>query len=126
LVDNQPEGGAVADETLGQDKLRRAFARLNSIRKNLPDTSEIDEQLAKEYAAALLHLEELGFDVEEFKIPQDWMYHPWTSHNSITGHTTYAKRLVLKRDLFVTKLDAVLEYFTTTTSRATIGFRNAE
>jgi len=64
--------------------------------------------------------------LEEFKIPQEWMYHPWVNHNPMSGKTTYAKRLVLKRSLFVTKLDAVLEYFTTTASRDTIGFRKAQ
>lgn len=115
------DGQATAD-----DKIKRAFARLSSIRKNLPDSFEIDEPLAKEYAAALSHLEVLGFDVEEFKIPEDWMYRPWVNHNPMTGQTTYAKRRVLKRALFVTKLDAVLGYFTTTDSKETIGFRNVD
>jgi hypothetical protein len=126
LVDNQPDGVYSMNDAqaAADDKIKRAFARLSSIRRNLPDTVAIDEPLAKEYAAALLHLEELGFDVEEFKIPEDWMYHPWVNHNSMTGKTTYSERRVLKRSLFVMKLDAVLGYFTTTASKDTIGFRN--
>lgn len=66
------------------------------------------ETIAQEYAAALSHLEQLSFDVEEFKIPEAWLYHPVTA--SDPSGTRYAKYRVVKRSNFVTKLDAVLEY----------------
>jgi hypothetical protein len=90
------------------DKIKRAFARISSIRKNLGEQYEIDETIAQEYAAALSHLEQLGFDVEEFTIPQAWLYNPVTV--SGPSGTRYAKYRVVKRSNFVTKVDAVLEY----------------
>jgi hypothetical protein len=90
------------------DKIKRAFARIGSIRKNLGELYEIDETIAQEYAAALSHLEQLGFDVEEFTIPQAWFYNPVI----VSGPrgTRYSKSRVVKRSNFVTKVDAVLEY----------------
>jgi hypothetical protein len=104
-----------------EDKIKRAFVRLSSIRSNTPQTFETDEALVQEYSAALLHLEQLGYDVEEFKIPSDWLYHPWVSKDPVNG-VQYAERRVVKRALFMTKLDAVLGYFTSLATREKIGF----
>ena len=112
---------------MDRDKLSRAYVRLNSIRKNLPDDLYIGELLVREYSAALQHLEGLGFDVEEFSIPEDWLKRQVRSKQPFGGGPVvkYADERTVLRTLFVTKLDAVLEYFTVSETKAPIGFRNA-
>ena|ERR1700730_779153 len=102
-----------------QDKIKRAFARLSGVRKNIDEKDyHVDESIVKEYSAALQHLEELNIDVQEFKIPEEWLQ-PRVVSTGPAG-TKYAKERAVKRSLFLTKLDAVLGYFTSTKDK--IGF----
>lgn len=50
------------------DKLARAYARLRALRENLPEYRYIDEVYVEQYHEALRHLEEIGFDVAEFRV----------------------------------------------------------
>jgi hypothetical protein len=104
-----------------QDKMKRALARLSGIRKNIDEKDyHVDESLVKEYSSALQHLEELGVDVQEFKIPTEWLQ-PRIMSTGPNG-PKYAKERAVQRFLFMAKLDAVLGYFTMTSSKEKIGF----
>ena len=59
----------MADEA--GDKIARAYARLMALKDNLPEDYKVPETYVVEYHGALKHLKELGFDLEEFKIPRD-------------------------------------------------------
>jgi hypothetical protein len=65
----------------------------------------------------------LGFDVDEFKIPEDWLH--YTVVMSSPQRKVYTDTRMVKRSYFATKLDAVIDYFTVTEEKAQIGFRNA-
>jgi hypothetical protein len=103
-----------------EDKIRRAVARLSSIRKNLPDTPFIDESLVHEYSGGLRHLEDLGVDVAEFRVPEESLERRVMSKNDFG--VTYAKERTMKRALFVTKLDAALGYLARDPGRGNMGF----
>lgn len=57
------------------DQIRRAFARIGSIRANLPMAFDTEEAFVREYNDALHHLKEAGFDVTDFLIPEHWLEH---------------------------------------------------
>jgi hypothetical protein len=106
------------NEADASDKVRRAFERINSIRQNLPE-GHIDEPFVQEYSDALHDLRDAGCDIKQFEIPQDWFERRAVGSSPYTP-TTYAKHRSVNRDLFLTKLDAVLGYFAR--SKEKIGF----
>jgi len=98
-----------------QDRLQRAYARLVALRKTLgADTGfdpQFDEKYVREYHGALEHLEAVGFDVEEFKVPASEVDHRVTGGNYVSGKTRYSEEKFVDRGILLTKLDAVLTYF---------------
>jgi hypothetical protein len=99
------------------DKVRRAFERISSIRQNIPE-DHVDERFVQEYSDALHHLHDAGYNVKEFEIPQQWLELRVVRKSDIG--IAHAKYRSVDRALFLTKVDAVLGYFTR--SREKIGF----
>jgi hypothetical protein len=111
------------------DKVARAHSRLLALRKNIPDERHyVGEHYVQEYHEALRHLGEDGFDVEEFKVPEQWMERESRSEpdpESEGYRTVYSGNREVERTKFLVKLDSVLNYFTFRASsekRNPIGF----
>ena len=109
------------------DRIARAYSRLRALRKNTPDQYYVDEEYVRQYHESLQHLAEVGFDIAEFEIPDDWIKRRVAS--SGPRGIRYRKVREAVRSKFLSKLDAVLEYFAFTispvsdkTPREEIGF----
>ncbi len=101
------------------DKVRRAFERISSIRQNLPERDDhVEEPFVQEYSDALHQLHDVGYDIKEFAIPEQW-FELRVVGRSDAGIVN-AKCRSVNRALFLTKLDALLGYFSH--SREKIGF----
>lgn len=90
------------------DKLARAYARLKSLKTNLPPSqSRVVESYVTEFHGALDSLAQMGIDVAEFRVPQDQVRPPL----AITPgrNSAYTTRYV-ERNLLLVKVDAVLNY----------------
>ena len=98
------------------DKLRRAYSRLSAIQRNVPPPPNyvVEYGLIEEYHGALRHLEDLGYDVAEFKV----------SDNQI-DRSPNSGMLYVNRSLFLAKVESALSYFDMEQQRPkpTIGFR---
>jgi len=107
-----------------KDKIARAYSRLSALRQNAPDRY-VDEEHVREYHQALQHLADLGFDVEEFMIPDHWLQHRVTGRRA-DGTPYWNKDLDATK--FLSKLDAVLTYLSIYTTgeegaaRQVVGF----
>jgi hypothetical protein len=113
------------------DKLLRAYARLSSLKENLPQNL-VPETFVTEYHEALKHVEDLGFDVDEFKVPAHLVEPTVTSFNYVSGEKHYSTTRYVDRDFLMTKLSAALSYFQlsiqsreTPSSTQTIGFKGS-
>jgi hypothetical protein len=106
------------NEADASDKVKRAFVRLKTIRDNIPMDLDVYEPLVHEYSEALRDLSDVGYDIEEFEIPQQWFDRRVVARSTVK--TVYAKHRSVNRALFLTKLDAVLGYFSL--AREQIGF----
>ena len=97
-----------------QDRVARAYARMVALRRVLAldhfQVASIAETYVLELHGALGHLETLGFDVEEFRIPPDRLDYELVSDSPTTGKV-YSEERYVERGLFVAKLEAVLTYF---------------
>jgi hypothetical protein len=92
------------------NRIRRAFVRLDALRKNLPETHYVSEQYVTKYREALKHLRDVGFDVAEFDIPDSWVQQRVVASGPMA--TRYGKDREITRSQFRTKLDAAMGYFT--------------
>lgn len=99
------------------DRLARAYVHLRALRDNIPDYRWIEEVYVKQYHEALGRLEEIGYDVAEFKVSQGHL----KSRTIGSGRQT----LYIDRPLLLSKMDAVLTYFDLATQQADvrIGFK---
>lgn len=120
-----------------QDKLARAYSRLRSLRANLPENARslVEEYYVVDYHEVLQHLDDLGIDVSEFRVPDTLINpipvaasvtHPWAR----TGKPsfTYSQERYVNRNILMSKIDAVLGYFELITEKPDepqkrIGFR---
>jgi hypothetical protein len=113
-----------------KDKITRAYSRLVALRKNTPEQVYVDEEWVGQYQQALQHLADLGFDIDEFKIPEQWLKNRVAV--SGPGRTRYRKEREVHTSKFLSKLDAAVEYFSISTStpegvpRKVIGFAAPE
>jgi hypothetical protein len=98
-------------EDVSRDKMARVYSRLVAIRRNLP-LGEVDDKYVEEYHNLLQQLEP-DLDVEEFKIPVDWVASTLSviEINYLTGKSKYGKTKFVPRHLFLTKVDGLLQYF---------------
>src|SRR5450759_4681051 len=94
------------------DRVRRAYARLAAIRKNLAFSGDISESIVNEYHGALDHLASAGYDVEEFRVPASSIEREVIGVSGRRGGgIEYGDGKVVKGSLFLVKLDAILGYF---------------
>lgn len=98
------------------DRLIRAFARLQALKKNIPNGHLVDGFYVQEYHEILKHLEEERFDIVEFKVPD--------RHMQVATMIFRSGRAV-ERSVLLSKLDAVLAYFELVTQKPAtqIGFK---
>jgi hypothetical protein len=97
-----------------QDKLQRAYARLTALRGALEaerkELVQFPEKFVREYHGALHHLAESGYDVDEFKIPDEEV-RPRVISSDMAGHDEYSADRWVDRGLIMAKLGAILAYF---------------
>lgn len=110
-----------------QDAIIRAYALLSSLRKNVdqPSIAEyhgITSSYVGEYHKALDLLEEIGMNVSHFRIP-DSELQPRLLVSSLSS-LSYSEEKYVRKSYFLSKLDAILQYFELQTSepKKTIGF----
>lgn len=94
----------------GQERIRKAYARLYGMKEGLrpPKTGYVDATQARDFNKAIDHLITEGFDVDEFRI-----------QNSEIEDMAWGPPSTLY-DTFITRLNAVLVYFSVGESK--IGF----
>lgn len=112
-----------------QDILIRAYAMLQSLRKNIDlIPSNIEEKYVKEFHSALDRLQTIGIDVTEFRISDSEIKPRLWSKNFDTGEKRYSHEKYVDKPLILTKLDAILGYFEITTAEKpkTIGFHKPD
>jgi hypothetical protein len=89
------------------DERKRAIVSLRAIKESLEyNMCDIESPLVTEYHYALDKLEKAGIDVSDFRIPESWIQGP--DIPSIYSRLFGGPRV--KRELFLIKLDAILEY----------------
>ena len=71
-----------------QEKYKRAFARLTSLKENL-DNAMIHEKYVNEYHQILNSLADTGVEIDEFKISDSELKQSWASSNYMTGEVEY-------------------------------------
>lgn len=107
-------------------ELLKAYALLQSLRQNLPESFEVSREWVDDYHSRLDSLEKLsGQDLKEFRVPDSDLHRQVTGGNYLTGQTTYGN-VVVNRSRLLLKVDALLSYFLFQTSeqkKAPIGFR---
>lgn len=86
---------------------KQAIASLRAIKESLQyNMCDIESPLVTEYHSALDKLEKTGIDVSDFRIPDSWIQGP--DIPSIYSRLFGGPRV--KRELFLIKLDAILQY----------------
>ena len=92
----------------GQERVKKAYARLYGLKEGLPrpKSDYVDSTQARDFNKAIDHLVAEGFDVDEFRIQDDEIV-----------PMTYTEPAV-RYDTFITRLNAVLAYFTVTVTKA--------
>lgn len=53
----------------GQTEIEKAYVNLMTLKQNLPQRHDLEEKYANMFNAELDRLIELGFEIEDFKIP---------------------------------------------------------
>ena len=102
---------------MGDDRVQRAFARLSALQQTVSDLKPlhgISEIYVQEYHDALGHLEAIGFDTQEFLIPDSWLRQQVIAAAIFDGgesRTEYTKERYVQEGLFLLKLRSVLAYF---------------
>ncbi len=117
------EGGAAVVEDDQNDKLLRAYVRLQALKANLPKRNWVEAVYADQYHEILSDLERIGFEVAEFRIPPDQL-------TTMTIGVSYnesrkSRSLYVRGPLLLAKMDAVLAYFELVMQKplVTIGFK---
>jgi len=110
----------------GQNEIKKTYAFLISLKKNLPNGKQIKEKYAEIFNNEISRLINLGFtDMEEFKVPNSEIKNRVISYNYITGgDKTYSKDKYVDREILLFKLDAVLTFFDISTPEKEIGFKS--
>jgi hypothetical protein len=108
------------DETVATDHRERAYAQLDALRETL---SKIEPHFPQnshyvdDFHAALDHLRDAGENVEEFRIPDDWINQREPS-SVPRGQLSRSQKPTSKREPTIqthylqTRVNAVLGYFT--------------
>lgn len=89
----------------------RAYARIDSIKKTIPDVFEIDENWVQEYHAAIKQVStEIDSDLSEFELNRNRLYRSVSSSNYLTGEVNYRDGLWCERSVLLQKVEALLTY----------------
>lgn len=117
------------DEAQKQDKLKRAYAQLISIKKHSEDehpNNTLVSDVVNQYEKQLDSLESIGVDVNEFRISREMISPQVVSSNYLTNETVATGRTNVRVGYFLTLLDALLNYFdlSTENGKTQIGFHN--
>ena len=83
------------------DERKRAMALLYAIKSNTMADWLVELPFVDEYHSVLDKLEKTGIDISDFRIPASWM-------RIEQGYAALGK--VVKRELFLIKLQAILQY----------------
>jgi hypothetical protein len=94
-----------------QEVFKRAYSTLLSLKTNLPTAYHSHEKYVSQYHEIIEKLSALGFDLTEFRIPEEQMERAVTGSNYVTGEVDYADYREVERTFFLLKLDALLNYF---------------
>ncbi len=110
------------------DEFVRARSRLTGLKQNIPpEYGYVQEDCVNEYHKVLDNLTQLGCDLEEFKIPDQWMEtYTWQVPDGEGYETRYSSTRQVIREKFLMKLDSVLYYLSSlasSKSQGPIGFR---
>jgi len=90
-----------------EDERERAIASLRAIRECLENSiSDVESPMVTTYHSALNKLEKTGINVSDFRIPDPWIKGP--DIPSMYSRLFGGPRV--KRELFLIKLDAILQY----------------
>ena len=88
------------------DERERAIVSLRAIKESLQyNMFDVKIPLVAEYHSALDKLEKTGIDVSDFRIPDSWIQGPDIP-------SIYSRQFGprVRRELFLIKLDAILQY----------------
>jgi hypothetical protein len=113
---------------MDQMKVIEAYARLNSLKSNLPNTHTVHEKYVREFGDICSLLQQLsGVDLNSFKIPSSELQRRLTSSNYRTGKSTYTDDLYCDRAFLMMKTDGVINLFdiylsSQKTGKSPIGF----
>jgi len=113
---------------MDMERILRLYTRLKGLRDNLPKGYETNEKYTNEYNSLVDALStSSGSDLSEYKVPQSEIKPSVTG--VIGGVTQYSNDRWTERTLLLTKLDAILSYFSikySSDSKHRIGFELPE
>ena len=94
-----------------QDRILRAYARIDSIKKTIPDVFEVNEKWVQEYHSAVKQVStEIDSDLSEFELNPNSLYRSISSSNYISGEVNYRDGLWCERSVLLQKVEALLTY----------------
>jgi len=96
------------------DEIKRVYVQLASLRENLPDEHPdvtVKWEEINLYNVLLDRLEQLGFEIEEYRLPESMLGNETTLSNYLTGEHTETGNSRVRLGVLKTKLDALLMYF---------------
>ena len=98
--------------------LPQAYFLLESLKKNIPDSFEVDQKWVNDFHAILDTVEkDTGNNLDAFRVPQGELHHPIVSVRRASRHGQPGEvrrsttRTVVERARLLHKVDAVLSYF---------------
>ena len=98
---------------MNQDQLAQAYARLKSMKDNLPKYFEVDSKYVDQYHEILSLLQTASdTDLSGFRVPESDIHNEVSGGNMMSGQVFYSGRKVLQRTDLMMKIDAVLGFFT--------------
>lgn len=89
--------------------LKRVLAALDSIRSNVPH--QLDKKDIDQYHGELDRLADLGYEVQEWRIPDAWFEKSLRSQSYINPNLKKYSDPYVQQYRFLTKLDALLNSF---------------
>jgi hypothetical protein len=106
------------DETGASDHRERAYAQLGALRESLSKIEPhfpLHTHYIDDFHAALDHLRDAGENVEEFRIPDDWINRHVSNmdpRSQASRNATSRRQPTIHAHYLQTRVNAVLGYFT--------------